>query len=116
MDEIIEPGSEWLHGKVRVLGPVVWYLSILNGKEHLVKLTRHEHDSVNGLVKVFQGYAHYSEQAVELFHFLYKHSGKRWQQAVGHLELFLLTLGLVEALWDHACKLIGTLEHHLFRR
>lgn len=74
LDKIVEPGSKWLHGEIGHILPKSWNLTILKGEEHSIKVTGHEHDTVNGLLKIFQSLSHSHQESVELVHLLHQYS------------------------------------------
>lgn len=77
LDQVIEPGSKRLQRRVGYNFPVWRHLAVLEAEVHLVELTRHEDDTVDGLIKVSKALAHGSQEPVELLHLLKQDSCER---------------------------------------
>jgi hypothetical protein len=75
-NQVVEPAGKRLQTGVTILGPVVGNLTVLETQVHRVELFTHHNETVNSILKVTQGVAHNTEQAVELLHFLDKHCGE----------------------------------------
>jgi len=58
LKKVIEPGAEWLEGRISPVDPHIRYLSVQETVEHEFKVHGHNFYTLNSSVKFNQGRAH----------------------------------------------------------